>query len=69
MQAMLVLYMVEQLLLAEPCRKIAGLRRFSAFIESVTGPLSVQALASQIFGSISGWCASLPFLGACWVIE
>jgi hypothetical protein len=54
MQALLVLYMVEHLLLPGHVEHIAGFARFRAVIEGVTGQLSSQALASQIFGLYVG---------------
>ena len=63
MQALLVLYMVEQLLLPGHVENIAGFVEFRATIEAVTGPLSTQALASQIFGLYVGLAALTPVLG------
>lgn len=54
MQALLVLYMVGRLLLPGHIEHIVGFNRFRAVIESVTGSLSPQALASQIFGLYVG---------------
>ena len=47
MQALLVLYMVEQLLLPGHVEHVVGFAPFRHAIESVTGPLSIQALAFQ----------------------
>ena len=63
MQALLVLYMVEQLLLPGHVEHIAGFATARAIIESVTGPLSVQALASQIFGLYVGLVYFTPVFG------
>ena len=63
MQALLVLYMVEQLLLPGHVEHIVGFRGFRAAIESVTGPLSSQALASQIFGLYVGFVYLVPVFG------
>lgn len=63
MQALLVLYMVGQLLLPGHFEKIAGFAAFRAAIEGVTGPLSVQALASQIFGLYIGLVYFMPVVG------
>jgi len=63
MQALLVLYMVEQLLLPGHVEHIVGFPRFRAAIESVTGPLSSQALASQIFGLYVGFVYLVPVFG------
>ena len=63
MQALLVLYMVEQLLLPGHVEHIVGFPGFRAAIESVTGPLSSQALASQIFGLYVGFVYLVPVFG------
>ena len=63
MQALLVLYMVGQLLLPGHVEGIAGFDTFRGVIESVTGPLSVQALASQIFGLYVGLVYFTPIVG------
>ena len=54
MQALLVLYMVGALLLPGHVEHIVGFAGFRAAIEGVTGHLSVQALATQIFGIYVG---------------
>src|SRR6202165_4714210 len=54
MTALVVLYMVDQLLLPGHVEHIAGFGSFRAAIESVVGPLSAQALASQIYGLYAG---------------
>ena len=64
MQALLTLYMVEQLLLPGHIEKVAGFPAFRGAIEAVTGPLSTQALASQIFGLYVGFALFAPMLGA-----
>jgi POT family proton-dependent oligopeptide transporter len=63
MQALLVLYMVGQLLLPGHVEKIAGFATFRAAIEGVTGPLTVTALASQIFGLYIGLVYFMPVFG------
>jgi POT family proton-dependent oligopeptide transporter len=63
MQSLLVLYMVEQLLLPGHVDKIVGFKGFRAAIEGVTGPLSSQALASQIFGLYVGFVFLVPVFG------
>ena len=63
MQALLVLYMVEQLLLSGHVEHIAGFAALRAAIESVTGPLSSQALATQIFGLYVGLVYFTPVFG------
>jgi POT family proton-dependent oligopeptide transporter len=63
MTALVVLYMVNQLLLPGHVEHIGGFAAFRHTIESVTGPLSTQALASQIFGLYSGFVYFTPLLG------
>ena len=63
MTALLALFMVNQLLLPGHVENIAGFYGFRAAIESLTGPLSTQALASQIFGLYSGFVYFTPLLG------
>ena len=63
MQALLVLYMVGQLLLPGHVEHIAGFRGFRAAIEFFTGPLSTQALSSMIFGLYVGAVAFTPVFG------
>ena len=63
MQALLVLYMVEQLLLPGHVEHIEGFAGLRSVIESATGPLSTQALASQIFGLYVGLVYFTPVFG------
>ena len=63
MTALLVLYMVNQLLLPGHVENVAGFAGFRAAVESFFGPLSAQALASQIFGLYSGFVYFTPLLG------
>lgn len=63
MTALVVLYMVNQLLLPGHAEHVAGLAGFRATLESLVGPLSAQALASQIFGLYSGFVYFTPLLG------
>jgi proton-dependent oligopeptide transporter, POT family len=63
MTALVVLYMVNQLLLPGHVQHIFGFSGFGAAVESVVGPLSTQALASQIFGLYSGFVYFTPLLG------
>src|SRR5437870_9897799 len=62
MTALVVLYMVNQLLLPGHAEHIVGLAGFRAGMESVLGPLSTQAFASQIFGLYSGFVYFTPLL-------
>ena len=63
MQALLVLYMVGQLFQPGHIERIVGFTGFRALIEDVTGPLSAQALASQIFGVYVGLVYLTPVVG------
>ena len=63
MTALVVLYMVNQLLLPGHVETIAGFPAFRAAMESVFGPMSTQALASQIFGLYGGFVYFTPVLG------
>ncbi len=65
-QAMLVLFMVDQLLLPGNRERVLGLAATQGAIESVTGPLSSQALAVQLFGIYAGLLRFTPILGG-WI--
>src|ERR1044072_3996587 len=63
MQALLVLYMVEQLLLPGHVEHVAGFAGLPAVIQVVTAPLSPQALSFQIFGLYIGLIYFTPVFG------
>ena len=63
MSALLVLYMVNQLLIPGHIEHVAGFGAFRSMIEGVFGPLSTQALASQIFGLYAGFVYFTPVFG------
>lgn len=63
MSALVVLYMVQSLLLPENIDNAAGMAGFRSFLEGIFGPLSTQALASQIFGLYSGFVYFTPIIG------
>jgi POT family proton-dependent oligopeptide transporter len=63
MTALLVLYMVNQLLQRGHVENIAGFSAFRSALESLTGPLSPIALASLIFGLYSGFVYFTPVFG------
>lgn len=63
MQTLLVLYMVGQLLQPGHIENVAGFASFRAALEGVYGPLSIQALASAIFGIYTGLVYLTPVLG------
>ena len=63
MQALLVLYMGQQLLLPAHVGHVAGFAAFRGWIEQVYGPLSPAALASVIFGLYAGGVYLTPLGG------
>lgn len=63
MQALLTLYMVGQLLLPGHVENVFGLAATRSAIESVTGPLSTQAFAVQLFGLWAGLVRFTPVFG------
>jgi POT family proton-dependent oligopeptide transporter len=63
MQALLVLYMVNRLLLPGHIEHVAGFATFRALIERAYGPLSAQGLASAVFGFYAGAVYLTPILG------
>jgi POT family proton-dependent oligopeptide transporter len=63
MTALVVLYMVNHLLLPGHAEHIAGFAELRADLESLFGPLSTQALASEIYGLYSGFVYFTPLLG------
>jgi dipeptide/tripeptide permease len=63
MTALLVLYMVNQLLLRGHVENIAGFSAFRSALESLAGPLSPVALASLMFGLYSGFVYFTPVFG------
>jgi proton-dependent oligopeptide transporter, POT family len=63
MVALVVLYMVNQLLLPGHAEHVTGLAPLRSLLESVHGPLSTQALASQIFGLYTGLVYFMPLIG------
>lgn len=66
MQALLVLYMVDQALTPGHIETIAGMGGFRGGIEAVFGPLSIQALSSQIFGLYTAFVYFTPLIGG-WI--
>ena len=63
MQTLLVLYMTHDLLLPGRSEHVIGFAALRNAIESVTGPLSATALASQVFGLYAGFVYLTPLLG------
>src|SRR5690349_3418627 len=63
MTALVVLYMVQQLLLPGHAEHVVGMASYRSTLESVFGPLSPQALASQTFGLYAALVYFTPLLG------
>ena len=63
MTALLVLYMVNQLLLPGHVEHIVGFTGFRSAIELVIGPLSTVALASVMYGLYAGFVYFTPVFG------
>lgn len=63
MTALLVLYMTQQLLLPGHVEQVAGFAAFRSGLESVFGPMSTLAIASQIMGLYTGLVYFTPVLG------
>jgi POT family proton-dependent oligopeptide transporter len=63
MQTLLVLYMIHRLLLPGHVERVAGFAMLRGFLERASGPLSVQALASAVFGLYAGAVYVTPILG------
>ncbi|MEO8984022.1 MAG: peptide MFS transporter, partial [Rhodanobacter sp.] len=68
MTAILVLYMSQALLLPGHVENIVGFDGFRATLESVFGPMTTLALASQIMGLYTGLVYFTPVLGG-WVAD
>jgi proton-dependent oligopeptide transporter, POT family len=63
MVALLTLYMADQLLLPGHIERIVGFAAYRHFLERITGPLTVEALATQTFGIYIGLIYFTPVLG------
>lgn len=68
MTAILMLYMSQALLLPGHVEHIAGFTAFRSALESVFGPMTTLALASQILGLYTGLVYFTPVLGG-WVAD
>ena len=68
MTSILVLYMSQALLMPGHVEGIVGFSGFRAALESVFGPMSTLALASQIMGLYTGLVYFTPVLGG-WVAD
>ena len=62
-QALLTLYMVGQLLTPGHAEHVLGLETLRHGVESITGPLSTQAFAVQLFGLWAGLIRFTPVFG------
>ena len=63
MQALLILYMTQYLLLPGQADQVIGLGRLEAAIAAMRGPLSIEGRATQIFALYVTVLAMLPLLG------
>ena len=63
MRALLILYMVQELLLPGRIENVAGMGAFRTVVEAIFGPLSTQAFASQTFGLYAGFVYFTPLFG------
>lgn len=64
MRALLVLYMTQYLFLQpEKAETVLGFAGLKSFLENVFGPLTTQALSSQIYGLYTGLIYFTPFFG------
>lgn len=68
MRALVVLFMVQELLLPGHVENVIGMATLRTWLEAVFGPLSPQALASLIFGFYSGLVYFTPLLGG-WLAD
>src|SRR3954469_18329025 len=68
MTALVVLYMVQQLLLPGHVEHVAGMATYRGALETVFGPMSAQALASQTFGFYTGLVYFTPLFGG-WIAD
>jgi len=63
MLAMLTLYMAGELLMPGRIEHVVGFTQYRTAVESVTGPLSPQAMATQTFGLYMAMIAFMPLIG------
>ena len=63
MRALLVLYMVKYLLLAEHAENVIGLTALRSFFEGMFGRLEAQPFSSHIYGLYTGLVYFTPFFG------
>jgi len=63
MSSLVVLFMVQELLLPGHIENVVGMASVRGALENLFGPLSPQALASQLFGLYGGLVYLTPILG------
>jgi proton-dependent oligopeptide transporter, POT family len=63
MRALLILYMVDYLLKPEHADKVLGLAGLKRALTTLSGPLEIQPLASQIYGLYTGFVYLTPIFG------
>jgi proton-dependent oligopeptide transporter, POT family len=63
MRALLVLYMTKYVLIPGHAGSVVGLAGFKSALEAVFGPLDVQPLSSQIYGSYAALVYLTPIFG------
>ncbi len=63
MSSLLLLYTIQHLLTPEVAGAVFGLKHLRSGIETLTGPLSNQAFASQVFGLYTGLVYFTPVFG------
>ena len=63
MRALLVLYMVQELLVPGRIDSVAGMAGYRAALEAIFGPMSLQQLATQTFGFYAGLVYLTPLVG------
>ena len=63
MRALLVLYMVQELLVPGRIDSIAGMAGYRTALEGMFGPMSMQQLATQTFGFYAGLVYFTPMIG------
>ena len=63
MQALLVLYMTSQLLHPGHVEHVVGFAGFRTGLERLFGPMTPQAVASEVFGLYAGLCSFTPVFG------
>jgi POT family proton-dependent oligopeptide transporter len=68
MTSLLVLYMSKALFLPGYVEHVAGFAAYRAGLESVFGPMSTLALASQTFGLYTGFVYFTPLIGG-WIAD